>query len=421
MYIFFKFKKTKCVMKTIFSVSKNKIEYVKGVPYFCKHNKIKAYPYLNKNIKADVLIVGGGIVGAIANYYLSKNFDVVCVDKSRFGMCLTSCATVLLEYQLDDYAQELKKYLTEQQIIKVYNLGLKAIEKIEKFILMHRNNCYFCKRPSLLFTNKLFGSHPLKAEFDFRIKHGFSANFLTDCTTFPFKFKAGLYCKNGGAEFNPYLFCKQLIENSCNQNNLYENTEITNIKKCDGGYIAQTEYGEKIYCNKIIFSTGYNFELTKKPEIIKQNVSYSIVTNPLPNLNIPHKTLIQDDASPYHYLRTIDDGRIIFGGEDNALKCKGIKEKTAQKKYKKLYRKLLKMFPSFKNKIKVEHKFCGAFASTKNNLGLIGKGKYPHIYHFVSCGANGIINAMIGVEILEDLLNNKSNPFAILFDPNRKN
>ena len=42
------------------------MEYVKGVPYFCStKEKIKPYPYLNKNISCDILIIGGGIDGAI--------------------------------------------------------------------------------------------------------------------------------------------------------------------------------------------------------------------------------------------------------------------------------------------------------------------------------------------------------------------
>ena len=60
------------------------MEYVKGKPYFCKDMKIGQKPYLDKNIKTEILIVGGGIDGAIVNYYLSQKFDVCLVDKSRF-------------------------------------------------------------------------------------------------------------------------------------------------------------------------------------------------------------------------------------------------------------------------------------------------------------------------------------------------
>ena len=65
------------------------MEYVKGNPYFCKVEKrIKQYKYLDKDIKCDIVIIGGGIDGAVCNYYLSNKYDVVLVDKSRFGFGL---------------------------------------------------------------------------------------------------------------------------------------------------------------------------------------------------------------------------------------------------------------------------------------------------------------------------------------------
>ena len=111
------------------------MEYIKGVPYFCCVDKhIKQYAYLSENLKCDILIIGGGIDGSIANFYLSHNYDVALVDKGRLGMACTSCATALLEYQLDEFAKDLLKFMTEQEIVLAYRMGLQAIEKIDRFI-----------------------------------------------------------------------------------------------------------------------------------------------------------------------------------------------------------------------------------------------------------------------------------------------
>ena len=119
------------------------MKYVSGINFFANINeKLKNYPYLNKNIDCDILIIGGGINGAIANYFLSKEYDVVLVDKSRFGCCCTSMATALLEYQLDEYSFDLKS-LDEEKIKKCYNLGLKSIKKLQKFMKLHGNYCNF--------------------------------------------------------------------------------------------------------------------------------------------------------------------------------------------------------------------------------------------------------------------------------------
>ena len=63
----------------------------------------------------------------------------------------------------------------------------------------------------------------------------------------------------------------------------------------------------------------------------------------------------------------------------------------------------------------IEYKFCGYFGWTDNNLGLIGKSKEDGIYYLISCGANGIINAFAGTEILLDLFENRDNPLIPFF------
>lgn len=132
-----------------------------------------------------------------------------------------------------------------------------------------------------------------------------------------------------------------------------------------------------------------------------------------------NNTLVQDDKSPYHYLRELENNRLIFGGEDTKFNNKVIDDKQANKKYKLLEKKLKQMFRELKNFIKVDYKFCGVFASTNNNLGLIGKTENPNLLYFLSVGANGIINAMAGVETIESILQNKSHPLEKLFSPTR--
>ncbi len=69
--------------------------------------------------------------------------------------------------------------------------------------------------------------------------------------------------------------------------------------------------------------------------------------------------------------------------------------------------------------IKIDYQFCGAFGTTDNNLGLIGETDMQNIYLFLSCGANGIINALSGVDIIEQLFNCSTHPLAHLFSPLR--
>ncbi len=399
------------------------MEYVKGKPYFCyKVAKIKQYRYLENDINCDLLIIGGGIDGAIANFFLSKKYKVVLVDKGRFGMACTSCATALLEYQLDDFAKDLQKYMIEEEIVLAYNMGQGAIKKIEDFINIYGNNCNFACRPTFLYTNSLFSVRKIKDEYAFRAKHGFECKLYDDKNNpFPFPIKCGIFAENGGCEFNPYLFTKMMIENSSNQDRIYENTAITKLEKTKDGYIAITNFGEKIFCKKLLIATGFNWEVLGKSKLCERFITYSIVTSPIKNFSWKDKALIHDVVSPYHYLRSLPDGRIIFGGEDSSFKEKPINERKSNKKYDKLEKDLFKLFPEIRNKVKVDYKFCGCFGTTLNNLALIGESEIDNnILLFISCGANGIINAMAGVKVIEDIIEDKYNPLIKLFSPKRK-
>lgn len=64
------------------------MEILKGTTYFDKFKLGKQYPYLNKDVKCDILIIGGGIDGAIVNYYLSKNLKQYLLIKRDLGLVI---------------------------------------------------------------------------------------------------------------------------------------------------------------------------------------------------------------------------------------------------------------------------------------------------------------------------------------------
>lgn len=396
------------------------MQYVKGKPYFCDvQSRIKAYPYLDKDIDCDVLIIGGGINGAIANYYISKEYKCVLVEANRLGMSCTSCATALLEYQLDDFASDLEKYMTDSEIIDVYKAGLSAITKLENFVAQYGNHCEFKKKDTLVYSNKKKDINAFIEEYKFRQNAGLDVKYFDrDTNIFPFELECGIYCKGGGAECNPYLLEKQFIENAYNQDSIYENTAIVDVQKCKGGFIATTSYGEKIKTKRVVFATGFDYSLVTNGTLCDKFITYSIVTNVIKNIKWEHNALVQDYLDPYHYLRILPDNRIIYGGEDVTYNDKVIDDKKAKKKYAMLLKDLKAMLPQYADDINIDYSFCGIFGSTKNNLGYIGKGDEGY-YYFYSCGANGIINAIFGIDTLLADFRNKTTKYTKLFSPLR--
>lgn len=394
------------------------MEYVQGKPYFyCNNkNKISQFPYLNKDINCDILIVGAGVNGAILNYYLSFKYNVVLVDKGRIGASCTSCATALLEYQLDDFANDIAG-LSEEEVVDVYSMGLYSINKIKKFVEKHGNYCNFATRPTLLYSTKK--DKNIIKEYEFRKKHNFKCELITENNSLPFPVDTGIYCEDGGCEFDPYLFTKQMIDASSNQQNTYENTCVVDLTRINDKWVCTTSYGQTITYKYVIISTGFQWDWLGE-DLCERFLTYTIVTNPQPKIAWKDNALVQDSSEPYHYMRKLPDDRIIFGGDDESWNINK-DNKNCDKKYNKLLDELKEMFVDFKDEIKVDYSFCGAFASTNNNLGVVGKTEKENLLYFFSCGANGIINAMYAVEIIDDIIQGKENKLAHLFSPLRKN
>lgn len=63
-------------------------------------SKLPEFPELNKDIKTDVLIIGGGIAGILTAYFLHKNgVKYALVEKGRICSGTTGNTTAKITYQ----------------------------------------------------------------------------------------------------------------------------------------------------------------------------------------------------------------------------------------------------------------------------------------------------------------------------------
>ena len=400
------------------------LQYVQGEPMFTNTNKVpKQYSYLTQNIESDVIIVGGGVTGSILGYYFSKhNINTVILEKHRIGYCSTGVTTSLLQYELDDNLNDLMESTTMSDAIRSYELGVKALSEIECFINENGNNCDYRKKDTLLYTSKKLEIKEIYEEYRLRKENGFDVEFIDESNNpFSFDLKGGVYCNNGGAQFNPYKYTHNLLEVCCNKGvRVYENTEVVKVNYENSGVLVETSYGYQVKSKIIIVATGYNTELFSKRKFGTKTTTFNIATKPIINFSgWYNRVLIRDNNDPYNYLRTTEDNRIIIGGEDINFVPDIFNEKIAKEKYNILEQRLKDMFKNIKD-IEVEYKYCGAFASTKDNLGFLGPDPDNNkLWYCLGYGANGILFAVLGGMMLSDLYLGVRNEDLKLFKVNR--
>lgn len=397
--------------------------YVKGECIFVKENKnIRQFNYLTEDIECDVLVVGGGVTGSIAGYYFSKNnVDTVIIEKSRVGHCSTSITTSLLQYELDDNAGELISVLSEESIVKAYRLGLLAIDEIEKFSLEHQNDFSFKRGDSLLYTSKKDEIAQMLDEYNFRKKNGFDVEYISpDNNSFGFDIKAAVLSKNGAAVIDPYRFTHSLIKAGCEKGmRIYENTEAVKVRYFEDYAEVETVFGYRIKCKKLVAATGYNTKLFTDRNFGNKYTTFNIATKPIENLKpIIKEVVVRDNCDPYHYFRATNDNKLILGGEDISFQPDIENESLCNKSYEKLKQMLSSLFPEAKAEI--EYEYCGAFATTKDNLGFIGEDPDNRkLWYCLGYGANGILFAILGGLFLSKLYLGEEDKNMNLFKPDR--
>lgn len=399
------------------------VQFVQGTPLFININEVKKqYEYLTKNIETDVIIVGGGVTGSILGYYFSKaGIDTVLLEKARIAHGSTSITTSLLQYELDSNLKSLTEYVSLEHAIDSYKLGVTALNELEEFIKEYGNKCNYIKRDTLLYTAKKLEVQEIFEEFNLREQNGLNVRFISEENNpFSFDLKAGVYGVEGGAEIDPFKYTHHLLEVAENNGlRIFENTPVIDVKYNKDSVEAITSYNHIVKGKILVVATGYNTKLFTDRQFGTKTYTFNIVSKPVKSLEgWSNNVLIRDNEETYNYFRTTPDNRIIAGGEDVPF-TDNFNPKIAEEKYNILEQRMKSMFKDIKD-IEIEYKYCGAFASTNDNLGFIGKDpNNDKLWYDLGYGANGILFAILGGMMLPKLYKGEVDPYLSYFKVDR--
>ncbi|WP_425447037.1 NAD(P)/FAD-dependent oxidoreductase [Dethiothermospora halolimnae] len=393
------------------------MKLVSGDTVWTKVNRIpKKYTYLSENISCDVVIIGGGITGAICGYYFAKaGIDAVILEKNIIGYGSTSGSTSILQYEIDTDLVGLSTMIGQDNGVRAFKLCEKAVYDIGNIIEELDDNCDFTYGDCLYYSNKKFDKESLEREYKLRKEHGFDVEFIDKNKgekMFSFPIEGGIYSRRGAGEIDPYRFTHSLISKSIERGlRVFENTEVSDINNLDDGVIVTTKNKFKINAKKAIIATGFEARNYITEEIVTLYRTFTLATRPVNNINGWHnKCIIRDTEDSYNYIRPTVDDRILIGGEDIEIKKRNSKiaslshkDPLSIEKYNILEERLKGMFSDIKD-ISIEYKFSGIFGETYDGLPYIGEyKKMPNCYFCLGYGANGILYAILGGQLLRDM------------------
>lgn len=378
-----------------------------------------SYPKLEKDIKTDVLVLGGGISGALtAHYLIREGIDCTLIDARTIGLGSTCASTSLLQYEIDTPLHELIKMVGEKNAVRSYKLGVSAITKLSELAIRTGMKDFELKK-SLYYAAYKKDLSFLEKEFEARKKYGFKVKWIDEDQVFK---QFGFSCPGGilsdvAAATDSYLLTHHLLQYNIKKGLLvYDRTPVVSIKHNRLNVQLKTQEKFIITAKKLVYATGYEVvDFISKP-IVKLTSTYAVASEASNSPIKPGKSdvLIWNTAKPYLYFRSTNDNRIIVGGRDEEFFSHIKRDKLIPQKSKQLQKDFKKIFPSIP--FKSEFSWAGIFGSTKDGLPYIGAyNKLPNSFFALGFGGNGITFSQVAGEIIASLLKGKKNRDANIF------
>lgn len=354
---------------------------------------VPSFPTLDKDVKTDVLIIGGGIAGVLTAYMLKeRGVDYILVEKGNVFGGVTHNTTAKITFQ---HGLIYDKILKSDGVEKARKYLLANKSALEKYRDMSRKiDCDFEIRDNYVYS--VDNCEKLEKELDALQKIGYEARL---CENVPLPMETvGAVCFPDQAQFNPLKFLSAVAESL----NIYENTFVKEMV----GNTAVTDKC-KIYADKVIVATHFPFINKHGSYFIKlyQHRSYVIALENAQAVN----GMYVDEADKGLSFRNYGDLLFLGGGDHRTGKKGG--------NWAELREFAREHYPDSSERY---------FWSTQDCMSLDGVpyiGRYSDNTSdlYVASGFNkwGMTSSMVAAGILADMVEGKENEFADVFNPSR--
>ncbi len=353
----------------------------------------KQFSSLNKDIKTDILIIGGGMAGILCAYFLHQSgADYVLVEGNSIGNGITGNTTAKITSQHGLIYTRLLKETGKEKAGKYLKANELALLKYSE--LSEKIDCDFERKNAFVYS--LNDRKAIEKEVSSLEKLNFHAKFK-ESVALPFKIAGAVEFKTQ-AQFNPMKFITKISENL----NIYEYTYVKELN----GTTAITDNG-KIKANKIIVATHFPFINKQGSYFLKmyQHRSYVIALENAPDVGGMYLEEVKNGLSFRNY-----NNMLIIGGGDHKTGKAGGNWEVLRSFAKNTYSNAKELFH-----------WAVQDCETLDGIPYIGKYSKSTKGLYVATGFNkwGMTSSMVAAMILTDMIIDKKNEFADVFSPSR--
>jgi glycine/D-amino acid oxidase-like deaminating enzyme len=330
---------------------------------------------LSNDCKTDVVVIGAGLTGAIvADALASSGVKVAVVDKRGPVKGSTLASTALVQYEIDTPLITLTRKIGKRNAIRAWRRSRLAVESLSaRFGELALTDVV--RRNSLYLAGDLLDAENLRREHQARSAIGLPSRFL-DSKSLRNHFgitRAAALVGYGNLAIDPRKTTLALLNAAAsNRAQIFSKMEITKVTPKKGGVVVTAANGCRIQCAHLVFATGYELPHGVPHDHHKITSTWVIATVPQAKEHLwPGECMICEASDPYLYIRTTADGRVICGGEDEAISDADSRDELIARKTATLKRKLHKLLPKIDTTI--EFAWTGTFGDTDTGLPIIGQ------------------------------------------------
>jgi glycine/D-amino acid oxidase-like deaminating enzyme/nitrite reductase/ring-hydroxylating ferredoxin subunit len=373
---------------------------------------------LNENARADVCIVGAGIAGMTTAYLLAREGQsVIVLDDGPIGSGMTGRTTAHLVNALDDRYFELERLHGEKGARLAAQSHTAAVDRIETIVQQEGIDCEFERLDGYLFVPPGDPKKILDDELAAGRRAGLNLEKVERAPLDSYDTGPAL-CFPRQAQFHPLKYLAGLAA-ALKENGGRIHTE-THASKIEGGDRAriETSRGAVVTAGSVVVATN-----TPVNDIIAIHTKQAPYQTYVIGARIPDgsvtRALYWDTPDPYHYVRlhSLDkkSDLLIVGGEDHKT---GQKD-DAKKRFGILERWTRARFPMIES---IDYRWSGEVMEPVDGLAFIGRNPLDekNVYIVTGDSGNGMTHGTIAGILLTDLILERENEWATLYDPARK-
>jgi glycine/D-amino acid oxidase-like deaminating enzyme len=366
------------------------------------------FPTLERDLKVDTIILGGGIAGiTTATLLKDLGHKVAIIEADRIVKEVTIGTTAKISVAPNMIYCNLIKNMGEIVAQKYANANVLALKKIADIVSNKKIECEFHRTPLYIYTESSENIGKLKEEYDAAKKMGLPVSY-TDDVPLPFRTEAGIMYDNQ-AQFHPRKYLLALADHLDGDGSyVFEQTRALSIKEGDIKEVI-TDKGT-IKADRVVVST--HTPVYDPDKLINSlHPARSYVIGMYINSEFPDGMFV--DFDPVHTFRTspTEDGTlIIVAGEHSDLNVKDMN----------IYYERLETFARSHLDVKsIEYRWTSHDSASDDGLPMIGVTSSPDIYVATGFGFWGMNNGTTAGMIISDLIEGKKNNLVDIFNPLR--